>query len=348
MGYPNPEQKGRFVPSRFRVSIVTPIVAVAAAVAASAVGATMVMPALASSTHRVTSRPVVHPAEGGAVPLIAPTAARGRLSPAAQGKAVSTCVFYAAKAGWPNNGYFGGDLVTAATICVAESRGDPHLKVCNGKTPGSITGEGDWPKFQCPPGSVSYDRGLWQLNSKNAKNTANKCAFDPVCNAGRAYLYSGRGISFAPWSSYDQQTYAAPYLDLVQAAVTKLTHGTVTSALLGECLAQSKQAVGAKVDIVNCGSGAASQQWFISGPSGGKLRSGSRCAAIASTRGNPGVVLRRCAKTKMQQWAVFGRYELRNAADHKCLTDPGPSLQTGTQVDVATCADAKNQTWWLP
>ena len=323
------------MPSSFRVSIFGKIVAATAVAAAGAAGATVVAPALASSSHRV---PSVRPATGG-VPLIAPTAAQGRLSPAATGKAVSTCVFYAARAGWANNGYYGGDLVTAATICVAESRGDPHLIVCNGKT-----GQGDWPGFKCPAGTVSYDRGLWQLNSKNAAQTGNKCAFDPVCNAGAAYLDSGRGISFAPWSSYDSQAYKV-YLDLVQAAVTKLAHGTVTSALLGECLAQSRPVVGAKVDIVNCGSGAANQQWFTSG---GKLRSGSRCAAIGSSGRNPGVVLRRCANTRTQDWAVFGRYELRNAADHKCLTDPGSSLKAGTQVGVTACADAKNQTWWMP
>jgi hypothetical protein len=332
------------VRSRFRVSMTIRAVVVAVAVVSGAAGVTAVMPALASSTHhQATRHNLVRPAVGGAQ-LIAPTAERGRLSPAATGKAVSTCVFYAAKAGWPNNGYFGGDLVTAATICVAESRGDPHLIVCDGQK-GNVTGQGDWPKFQCPPGSVSYDRGLWQLNNVNAAKTGNKCAFDPVCNAGQAYLYSGRGISFAPWSSYDQQTYAGPFIDLVQAAVTKLTHGTITSALLGECLAQSRPVVGAKVDIVNCGSGAANQQWSISGS---KLKSGSRCAAIASVRGNPGVVLRRCGRAKMQDWAVFGRYELRDAADHKCLTDPGSRLTAGTQVDVTTCANAKNQTWWLP
>ena len=332
--------------SRFRVSVATPIIAVAALAAAGGIGATVVMPALASSTHRVPSRPVVRPAEGGAVQLIAPTAARGRLSPAATGKAVSTCVRYAARVGWPNNGYYGGDLVTAATICVAESRGDPHLIVCDDAN-GNIPAQGDWPTFTCPePQTVSWDRGLWQLNNVFAKKTSDKCAFNPVCNAGQAYWrYSGRGISFARWSSYQLQTYARPYLDLVQAAVTKLSYGTVTSALLGECLAQGKAVVGAKVQIVNCGSGAANQQWVTSG---GKLRSGSRCAAIASTRGNPRVVLRRCARAKTQEWAVFGRYELRNAADHKCLTDPRSSLNAGTGVDVTTCANAKNQTWWLP
>jgi hypothetical protein len=59
-------------------------------------------------------------------------------------------------------------------------------------------------------------------------------------------------------------------------------------------------------------------------------------------------VLRRCARQKAQDWAVSGRYELRNAADRKCLTDPGSSLAGGTALDVTNCADAKNQTWWMP
>lgn len=327
--------------SRPRMPVVTRIAILTTVAAAGAAAVTVVMPALASGTRQVARHTAVRAI--GEVALVAPTAAGGRLSPAVAGRATSTCVFYAAKAGWPNNGYFGGGLVTAATICVAESKGDPHLKVCD-NSKGKITGTGDWPRFNCPPGSVSYDRGLWQLNNVNAAKTSNKCAFDPVCNAGQAYLDSGRGISFVPWSSYDLQTYAR-YLDVVQAAVTKLTSGTVTSALLGECLAQSRPVTASRVVIVNCGSGAASQQWSIAG---GKLKSGSRCAAITSTRGDPGVVLRPCARSKTQDWAVTGRYELRNAADGKCLTDPGSSLTAGTQVNVSGCANAKEQTWWLP
>jgi hypothetical protein len=100
------------------------------------------------------------------------------------------------------------------------------------------------------------------------------------------------------------------------------------------------------VVIANCGSGGSVQQWAISG---GKLRSGSLCAAISSTSASsPGIVLRRCAAQKIQQWSVAGRFELRNNADSKCLTDPGNSLTAGTQVVVTRCANAKDQTWWLP
>ena len=101
------------------------------------------------------------------------------------------------QAGWANNGYYGGDLVTAATICVAESAGDPNLIVCDNAS-GAITGHGDYPKYTCPAGTVSYDRGLWQLNTKAASTVSNKCAFNPVCNADQAYVFSGRGTSFVP------------------------------------------------------------------------------------------------------------------------------------------------------
>ncbi len=235
------------------------------AVAAGAVaGVSAVWPAHAAGAHHTAG---VAGRVAREVAFIAPVAARNVwLSPAATGKAVKTCVYYATRAGWADNGYYGGDLVTAAAICVAESKGNPNLIVCDNQA-GAVTGQGNYPKFTCPKGTVSYDRGLWQLNTAAAKGTTNTCAFNPVCNADQAYLYSGRGTSFAPWSSYDTDEYAGPFLDLVQAAVLKVGAGTVTSALLGECLAQA----GARVVVANCGTGAATQLWSFAG---GKLKAG--------------------------------------------------------------------------
>jgi hypothetical protein len=259
--------------------------------------------------------------------------------------ASATCAQYAARAGWANNGYFAGDLVTATAVCIAESAGDPKVYVCDQN--GKVVGQGEYVPGQpikCPAGTTSYDRGLWQFNSQTAASTTDQCAFDPVCNAKVSYLASSRGTSFVPWSSYDQNTYAK-YIDAAQSAVTKLTIGAVVSAELGECL-QAKSVSGAKVVIANCGSGGAVQRWTVTG---GKLRSGSLCAAISSTlAASPGIVLRRCASQKTQQWTVAGRYELRNAASGKCLTDPNSSLTAGTQVTATGCVNAKNQTWWLP
>lgn len=279
--------------------------------------------------------------------LVAPVSLPGSPSAVMVGKASTTCVKFAARAGWPNNGYFGGALVTAAAICVAESRGQSAFYVCN-DAQGNIVGQGTVSPghpVKCPSNSVSHDRGLWQLNSVTASKVSDKCAFNAGCNAEQAYLFSQRGTSFTPWSSYDQDTYAR-FIDDAQAAVNGLRVGTVTSAELGECLAVGKAAGGAKLIIVNCGDGAATQQWSLIG---GKLRLGSHCAGITSrTAAKPLVELGHCANQKNQDWSIFGHFELRNAADGKCLTDPGGSLTSGTAVDVATCANAKPQTWWLP
>jgi Ricin-type beta-trefoil lectin domain/Lysozyme like domain len=295
----------------------------------------------AAGARAATAVPTAPP---GSV-TIAPLTGAGPLTDSQATDASSTCVRYATEAGWPNNGYFSGDLVTAAAICVAESAGHPGLYVCD-NSGGDEVGHGEYVSGQpvnCPAGTVSYDRGLWQLNNVNASAVTDACAFSAPCNAGQAYLFSQRGTDFEPWSSYDQDVYTQ-FIDPVQAQITRLTSGTVTSALLGECLAQQASKVNKKVEITNCGSGAPTQLWTISG---GKLRSGSVCAAIGSGS-KPGIVLRRCASGKSQDWSIYGRDELRNAADGKCLTVPGSSLAAGTQTEAMTCKNAKNQTWWLP
>jgi hypothetical protein len=97
------------------------------------------------------------------------------------------------------------------------------------------------------------------------------------------------------------------------------------------------------VVVANCGTGATSELWSLAG---GKLKAGSLCAATSSGH-KPVLVLRACGRARAQDWAVFGRYELRNAATGRCLTEPGSSLAAGTQVDVTDCANAKDQTWFV-
>jgi hypothetical protein len=321
---------------RARLSILTKI-----GLLATAVGLALALPAHAASRGSATAAPQGRKA----TPMIAPLAAPASARPADVATAAATCALYATKAGWANNGYYAGDLVTAAAVCGGESGGDPRLYVCDKN--GSVVGHGEFVPGQpinCPQGTTSYDRGLWQLNSVAASSTADTCAFNPVCNAGAAYLASDRGTNFSPWSSYDSDGYRT-WIDPAQAAVTGQHSGTVTSAELGECL-QAKSSVGAKVVVANCGPGGKVQQWVVSG---GKLRSGSVCATISTTSAtSPGIVLRSCAPQKIQRWSVAGRDELKNASDGMCLTDPNGSLTGGTQVRLKKCANAKDQTWWLP
>ncbi|HEX9064201.1 MAG TPA: ricin-type beta-trefoil lectin domain protein [Streptosporangiaceae bacterium] len=316
------------------------IVKVCVPIALTGAALGLALPAAASGSP-ATPAPTAPAARAPA--MVAPLAAA--LPRAAQAAAAaSTCARYAAAAGWANNGYFSGDLVTATAVCVAESAGDPLRYVCDEN--GKVVGQGDYSgdPVPCPAGTTSYDRGLWQLNSVAASGTSDACAFAAACNAGAAYLASQRGTTFAPWSSYDSDAYAR-YIDAAQSAVTTLTKGAVTSALLGECL-QAASKAGARVVVANCGPGGTIQQWTVTG---GQLRSGSLCAAISSTSASaPGIVLRRCANQKIQKWTVAGRDELRNGYDGACLTDPGSSLTGGTQVVASRCSAAKNQTWWLP
>lgn len=323
-----------------RLSILVKILLVVAA------GLAIAVPTAAASTGSTSGTGTTAGTgdAAGRPAMISPLPAPGPRTAAQAATASQACAQYAVRAGWVNNGYFGGDLVTAIAICVAESTGDPRLYVCDQN--GAVVGQGEFVQGQpvdCPAGTTSYDRGLWQLNSVAAAGVSDSCAFNPVCNAGQAYLASGRGTTFAPWSSYDQDVYT-PFIDPAQTVVGTLTSGTVTSAMLGECLAQSKSAAGAKVVVANCGSGGTSQQWAVAGH---KLKSGSVCASVSSvTASTAGVVLRKCAALKVQEWVAHGRNELRNVASGKCLTDP--SLTAGTPVSVTACAAAKDQVWWLP
>lgn len=323
------------------VQVAVPVAALGVGLAVPAYASVASPPATSSAGSGNAGAAAGLPALITSGPGIAPRTA------AQAATAAATCVRYATRAGWADNGYFAGDLVTAAAICVAESAGDPKLYTCDNSA-GQIIGHGDFGQGKpvtCPAGTVSYDRGLWQLNTAVPGAVSDTCAFSPACNAKTAYLASQRGTSFVPWSSYDNDTYAKQ-IDPAQTAVNDLHSGTVTSAELGECLAQAKSAVGAKVVVANCGSGATTQQWIVSG---GRLRSGSVCAAVSSTSAaTPGIVLRRCAAQKVQQWTVTGRGELRNGGDGKCLTDPNGSLTAGTQVTASRCVNAKDQIWWRP
>ena len=108
------------------------------------------------------------------------------------------------------------------------------------------------------------------------------CAFNPVCNAATAYLASGRGTSFAPWSSYDQDVYTK-FIDPAQTAVTQRSGGTVTSAVLGECLIHA---------------------WTVVGRSELRNAADGKCLTDPNSGENAGspVTVTRCADAKPQTW----------------------------------------------
>jgi hypothetical protein len=306
------------------------------------------------------------PAHGRPRPAsLAPRGAAGSLSAAQAAGAARVCAAHAAAAGWANNGWYGGNLVTAAAICVAESGGHPRVYYCEGT--GTV---GYYPPVTCPSGS--YDRGLWQLNSKYQHAVGNACAFRAQCNANAAYRISDAGLDFAPWAVYGSGAYAR-YLGAAQAAVAGLASGSVTSAVFGVCLARSRDVAGAAVVTGVCGAGGgagAAGQWTVSQ---GTVRHGTLCLAAAKPgasrhrsgaprragaaghrhaggragAGRRPAVVATCDGGPDQTWSAV-RGSLRNPGTDRCLRDPGGSRQAGTPVMAARCTGTRAQTWWLP
>src|SRR5215467_10539309 len=136
------------------------IVRIVAAVAAA--GVAIAVPAYASSASSASGGHSAGSITAGDAPvrldsaraepvLLAPLTGISPRTAAEAATASTTCVRYATGAGWANNGYFAGDLVTAAAICAAESSGDPKLYVCD-NAKGQIIGHGDFPPVNCPTG----------------------------------------------------------------------------------------------------------------------------------------------------------------------------------------------------
>src|SRR5579859_308030 len=197
------------------------------------------------------------PAAGVHMASLAPHGAAGPMTFQQISAAAQTCASYAAATGWANNGNYGGNLVTATAVCVAESGGNAGIYYCDGNAT-----VGTYPPVHCPGGS--YDRGLWQLNSKAQTQVSDACAFQPTCNADAAYAISAQGATFSPWAVYDGTGYVR-YLGAAQTAVTGLDSGALVSAAFGVCATRSRPADGAAVVAGACGQSLPTQQWTSDG-----------------------------------------------------------------------------------
>ena len=267
---------------------------------------------------------------------LAPHGAAGPMTFQQISTAAQTCAGYAAAAGWANNGNYGGNLVTATAVCVAESGGNASIYYCDGN--GTV---GTYPSVTCPGGS--YDRGLWQVNSKAWPQVPDSCAFQPTCNANAAYAISVQGATFSPWAVYDGTLYTR-YLGAAQTAVNGLNSGALVSAAFGVCATRSSQAADAAVVVGACGRSLATQQWAFTG---GTLRSGTFCLTAAGNA-QPSVTASACTGDASQTWTAQSPGELKNAQTGQCLRDPNASHKAGKPLTLAPCSHTRGKTWWLP
>jgi Lysozyme like domain/Ricin-type beta-trefoil lectin domain len=297
--------------------------------AAAARGDTGPQPAPVS--HTPLTSPFPRPAS------LAPQGAVGPLSPAQALQAAQTCAAHAATAGWADNGSYGGNLVTATAVCVAESGGQPNIYHCD-----SDGTSGFYPPVTCAGGL--YDRGLWQINSTYHLTISDTCAFRAQCNADAAYGISAQGASFAPWAVYGSTSYTR-YLDAAQRAVSTLGSGAIPSALFGMCVARSQNTAGAAIVIRRCARRHAQEQWTIIPHT---IYHGTLCLSAGAGGGQPAVTLAACDGSDGQIWNTYRGNQLRIGQNGDCLDDPGASRAPGTALDTAPCTATRQETWWLP
>jgi Ricin-type beta-trefoil lectin domain/Lysozyme like domain len=260
-----------------------------------------------------------------------------RLSARQLASAAGRCARWASNAGFANTGYVGGWLTTAVAIALAESGCDPEA--CFDDTTGqACTAPG--------PSADSVDRGPWQLNSKSWRHVSDACAFTGPCAAQVAYLQvSAYGTYFALWSTYDADSYAR-YLAAAQKAVNALPAGTVTSGLIGSCLAHPADRAGGRVRLENCGTGATAEIWLRHGTTLQTRR--GLCMAVRNQRPAAEVLLLPCDGRAWQKWRRHTDGSLYNSGAHQCLNDPGGSVQPGLEIDDLPCNGQRNQVWFLP
>jgi Ricin-type beta-trefoil lectin domain/Putative Ig domain len=115
----------------------------------------------------------------------------------------------------------------------------------------------------------------------------------------------------------------------------------------GECLDDygSGTTEGNKVDIWSC-NGTVAQKWTFSN---GALSVVGMCLDDV-TQGGPDskLVIWRCNGNKAQTWSHRSNGEYVLKLNGLCLTDPSASSVNGTQVQIRSCSDNKDQKWSLP
>jgi Ricin-type beta-trefoil lectin domain/Lysozyme like domain len=320
---------------RFLPSAATSLVLAAGAVAlyltapASATGAP---PPVASPPSGTAGRIPSGPVGGDPVEGLQVTLTGASLTSAAR-----RCARWATNAGFANDGYMAGSLTTAVAVALAES--GCTARACFDDTRRRACTEGSERRRD------SVDRGAWQLNSRSFGSVPNSCAFSGQCAAEAAYsLVSAVGTFFAPWTSYSVDDYAQ-YLWPAQQAVTRLRTGTVASAVIGSCLGYPSDRAGARAKLENCGR-PGGQTWHVAGAT---LHSrAGLCLAAASRHDGAVVVLSRCSRSRLQQWAARRGDLLYNRGAGRCLSDTSGGDKPGLGLSIESCAISQREGWFRP
>lgn len=311
---------------------------IAAVMAGSAILAGIGAPAALAAGKPAHAVPPAAGAAHAAAVAHAAGAAHARMSPAQLATAAASCASWAADAGFADNGYLNGSLTTAVAVALAES--GCATTACWDNTRGRTCTQ------STENASDSVNRGAWQLNNVSWPGMSDSCAYRGQCSADYAYTAASLyGTNFASWPRYQSDSYAR-YLWPAQQAVNALRQGTITSALIGSCVAYPSDRLGALVELANCGTGAADQIWTIRGNT---LRtSGGLCLSTTATHRSAPLALHTCDLSTLQEWLGRSGFTLYNPGAGLCMNDPDSLITPGLVLDDSTCALAQNQAWFRP
>jgi hypothetical protein len=198
----------------------------------------------------------------------------------------------------------------------------------------------------CAAGGHASKPGTMAFSVTSSPSQNVFVAWTVVCSqGGKTKKASGTFAARTPLSRSLPRPFTSADLCIAAAGAALSGSGSVhvtvwsshqIAGLANLCAAQKGST--AKVVTGTCNGGGA-QQWSLRR---GQLVHGGKCAGATS---GP-VALSKCNGSANQRWShnSKGEYVLKG----RCLTDPGSSKKSGTQLTVAACRGGANQRWSLP
>jgi hypothetical protein len=220
----------------------------------------------------------------------------------------------------------------------------------------------------CVMSNVAKDTLVLTSPGPQSGKVGNTVNLQLSATSSGGYLITWRAVGLPAGLSLDSETgvisgtlnTAATYNVTIRAtdetgasksATFTWTVSAVTSGPIkgdhGKCLDDfgSGTANGNKVDIWDC-NGTGAQTWTFSG---GALSVLGKCLDDSSQGGNGSkLVIWTCNGHNAQTWTHRSNGEYVLKLNGLCLTDPSGSSVNGTQVQVRTCQNFKDQHWSLP
>jgi hypothetical protein len=183
--------------------------------------------------------------------------------------------------------------------------------------------------------------GWWDASDPFGGEIGDKCAWtDPVTHGSDLGLVALSTGTFAMQPLFSNNALALTGDGCVMHPV-----GLVTG-YRNLCLGTSAPVTsGNPVYIAAC-SGGGIQKWTLVH---GELQAGGKCLTDPSSGGaGTKLVIQTCAGLLSQRWTRNSAGEYRLSSPGLCLTDPGNSITSGTQVQVQNCVNAADQHWSIP